>query len=844
MWGNPLWERSHTAVTPMAGRTRSDQVAQTRSNPESAPGIPGGTAGRTTSADAPADAPLGPWAVAWRHAIGTTDPAAWVAKADQGLTDDGPRQGLPLGGLGTGSIGRDHDGRFVRWHLTPGHARYQPAAGSWIALETAGSGGPAALLPGGTPTRPAGLADAMPAQPGTYEALFPVARSRYQDGAPADGLETTVTQWSPVVKGEESTSAWPAGYLQVTLRSVTTEPRDVTVAMAFELPVDDPLFHQPAATDTVTYQAPPATDTRATAVARLLEAEASFALAVESPTADAEVAASLLAGDGDYDRLRGGLWEGLHGQPAPAAAAVANRPGLAAAARVRLAPGETLTVTFVLTWDLPRIRFGPRLETAWWRAHTREFGRTGVAAGEIAATALDRRTELAARVDAWHGSLAAWLAEVDAPPWLLAAALNELYVLVEGGTAWVAGPAEGVGPRPGGPLADGTDEEHFGVLESVDYKFYETLDVRYYSSFALMELWPRLERVVIRDFADSVTHEDPEPVTIEWTGAQSIRTRAGAVPHDLGGPGGAPFRSANHYLLQDANQWKDLNAKLVLEAVRDALLLRDDDLARSVWPACRQALRYLETFDRDGDGVPENDGVPDQTYDTWTMSGVSAYCSDLWLAALTAGAWLAGKAGDDAEAWRLTVLRDRAAAVVERALWRGDCYRFDNSGGANSEDILADQFAGTWYLRVLGLDVTHPPERVVTGLDTVLARNLDGFCGGTRGPVNGRGADGGPVDSGGEQPDEVWVGVAWGLASLCLLEGRDADAWRIGKALHDTLYTDSGLWFRTPEAWTADGEFRAPLYHRPLAVWSLITALRTRTRTASAVLQPAEPLGG
>lgn len=795
-------------------------MTQTRSTPES---VPGG-AGTTTGAD--------PWAVAWRHTISATHPGAWLAKEDQGLTDDGPRQGLPLGGLGTGSVGRDHDGRFARWHLTAGRARYTPAPGSWIALETPGSGGPVALLPGGTRTRPAGLADTMPPQPGTYEALFPVARSRYHAAGPLDGLEVAVTQWSPVLPGEEATSAWPVGYLQVTVANTDPEERALTVAMAFELPVEDALFQLPTATTRVEHPAPEVATSRATAAALLPEAQASFALAVQSPTSSpSEVTAGVLSGDADYARLRHGLWEGLHGQAPAAASAVADRPGLAAAVRARLAPGEAATVTFALAWDLPRIRFGPDHQTAWWRAHTRQFGRSGAAAAQITTAALDRHAELAARVDAWHGELAAWLAGVDAPPWLLAAALNELYVLVEGGTAWVVGPADGVGPPPAGIAAGDGGEEHFAVLESVDYKFYETLDVRYYSSFVLLELWPRLERVIISDFAAFTSHDDSEPVTVEWTGAASQRTRAGSAPHDLGGPEGAPFRTANAYLLQDANLWKDLNAKLVLQVARDALLLRDDELARRLWPACREALRYLERFDRDGDGIPENDGVPDQTYDTWTMQGVSAYCSDLWLAALTAGAWLAGKAGDEDEAWRLTTLRDQAAPVVERELWRGDCYRFDNSGGPNAEDILTDQFAGTWYARLLGLDVTHPPGRVATGLDTVLARNLDGFLGGTRGPVNGRAADGGPVTSSGEQPDEVWVGVAWALASLCLLEGRDADAWRIGKALHDTLYADSGLWFRTPEAWTADDRFRAPVYHRPLAVWSLITALKARSRT-------------
>ena len=38
-------------------------------------------------------------------------------------------------------------------------------------------------------------------------------------------------------------------------------------------------------------------------------------------------------------------------------------------------------------------------------------------------------------------------------------------------------------------------------------------------------------------------------------------------------------------------------------------------------------------FDTDNDGMIENSGYADQTYDSWTATGTSAYCGGLWLAA-------------------------------------------------------------------------------------------------------------------------------------------------------------------------------------------------------------------
>jgi len=47
-------------------------------------------------------------------------------------------------------------------------------------------------------------------------------------------------------------------------------------------------------------------------------------------------------------------------------------------------------------------------------------------------------------------------------------------------------------------------------------------------------------------------------------------------------------------------------------------------------------MHRVSAYDRDGDGLIENDGFPDQTYDIWTVTGPSAYTAGLWVAALAA----------------------------------------------------------------------------------------------------------------------------------------------------------------------------------------------------------------
>ena len=47
-------------------------------------------------------------------------------------------------------------------------------------------------------------------------------------------------------------------------------------------------------------------------------------------------------------------------------------------------------------------------------------------------------------------------------------------------------------------------------------------------------------------------------------------------------------------------------------------------------------MHRVSAYDRDDDGLIENDGFPDQTYDIWTVTGPSAYTAGLWVAALAA----------------------------------------------------------------------------------------------------------------------------------------------------------------------------------------------------------------
>jgi non-lysosomal glucosylceramidase len=300
------------------------------------------------------------------------------------------------------------------------------------------------------------------------------------------------------------------------------------------------------------------------------------------------------------------------------------------------------------------------------------------------------------------------------------------------------------------------------------------------------------------------------------------------VPHDLGGPNEDPWLLPNFYNFQDVNRWKDLNAKFVLRLYRDVVLLRDVVLVQGVWEAVQEAMAFLAAMDKDGDGIPENEGIPDQTYDTWSVSGVSAYSGSLWLAALAACREMARMVGDTQSANDYDSRLQRATAVFEAKLWNGSYYDYDSSESEYHDSVMADQLAGQWYMDYAKIELL-PKEHIESALRTIFRLNVQRYGDGKQGAVNGMRPNG-EVDNTDIQSRECWVGTTYGLAAFMLLRGLDKEAWDTVYGMYHVTYETSGLWFRTPEGFGVDNNYRASLYMRPLAIWAIETALRVRAK--------------
>jgi hypothetical protein len=54
-----------------------------------------------------------------------------------------------------------------------------------------------------------------------------------------------------------------------------------------------------------------------------------------------------------------------------------------------------------------------------------------------------------------------------------------------------------------------------------------------------------------------------------------------------------------------------------------------------------------------------------------------------------------------------------------------------------------------------------------------------------------------------------------------LAEGMTDEGYETAKGIYNGVYEKFGYWFRTPEAWGTDGHYRASMYMRPGAIWSM-----------------------
>ena len=138
---------------------------------------------------------------------------------------------------------------------------------------------------------------------------------------------------------------------------------------------------------------------------------------------------------------------------------------------------------------------------------------------------------------------------------------------------------------------------------------------------------------------------------------------------------------------------------------------------------------------------------------------------------------------------------------------------------------MADQLCGQFYSRLLKLPDVVEDQFVESALNKVYEACFLKFHQGKYGAANGMKPDGTPEDPNSTHPQEVWVGINYGLAAFLLQMGQKDKAFKLTEVVVKQVY-ENGLQFRTPEAITAVGTFRACHYLRAMAIWCIYGVLK------------------
>ena len=486
----------------------------------------------------------------------------------------------------------------------------------------------------------------------------------------------------------------------------------------------------------------------------------------------------------------------------------AGRPGRtvngAVCSRLTLAPGETGSATFLLTWwfpnrqiDFPQLGFS-RAESPTGRIGNHYAVRfpSARAVVEYVRDNLPRLTDATLRYrEALH--------DTSLPTPLLDAVSSQVSTIrsptcfrTEDGRFYgfegCLGASTPWEPPPGGA----------GPLNCNHVWNYE---------MALARLFPALEQTM-RD--------------IEWRHQQHP---SGYLPHRVilpltvppfwGRPTWGPIEPALDGLLG-----------AVLSTYREYLASGDSTWLRSVWPHVRLALQYVMSNHDRGDGVIA--GPQPNTHDV-AIQGPNSFIGALYLAALRAGEEMAHLMGETEDAQRYRQRFESGREATERELWGGEYYvhRFDpatQAAMAYGQGCLSAQLVGQWWAHILGLGHLLDPERVRRALASIhkynLKRDLRGLeLSGRRflrddepGLLNCTWPKGSRPANPLLYSEEVWTGMEYVVAGALIFEGMADEALDIVTATRSRQ----------------DGRLRSPWndieygdhYVRAMSSWALLEA--------------------
>ncbi len=304
-------------------------------------------------------------------------------------------------------------------------------------------------------------------------------------------------------------------------------------------------------------------------------------------------------------------------------------------------------------------------------------------------------------------------------------------------------------------------------------------------------------------------------------------------------------------------QWNFLPAAdgqmgCIMKLYREWQVSGDTEFLKQHWPGAKRALEFAWThWDADKDGLME--GQQHNTYDI-EFYGPNPMMSTLYLGALRAGELMAHELRDEQSADSYRQIREQGLQNIER-LWNGQFYiqkippadkirpmekyadpdwytRTVQDGKIRYQfgaGCLSDQLLGGWFADMIGLDVGLPAERMKQTLQSIYRYNFkNGFydlpntqriyaLNDEKGLLLCSWPNGGRPTLPFVYSDEVWTGIEFQVAAHMIHHGLVEEGLAIVKGVTERY---DGL-RRNPWNEVECGSH----YARALASWSVLMAL-------------------
>jgi uncharacterized protein (DUF608 family) len=269
----------------------------------------------------------------------------------------------------------------------------------------------------------------------------------------------------------------------------------------------------------------------------------------------------------------------------------------------------------------------------------------------------------------------------------------------------------------------------------------------------------------------------------------------------------------------------------IVRLYREWQLSGDDEFLRRLWPGAKRAMAFAWTqWDTDEDGVME--AVQHNTYDI-EFTGPNPMMGAIYLTALRCMETMATAQDEPSLAVRYRALYERGRTALDGITWNGEYYaqvyeRAQEDKYQVGDGCLSDQLLGQWMAHIVDAGHVLPEARVRSAIAAVHRHNFRSTLTEHYNPqrIYALGDEGGLLlcswPRGNRPPlpfvysDEVWTGIEYQVAAHLLYEGFVDEGVEIVKAVRNRY----------------DGQRRNPWneiecghhYARAMASWSLLLA--------------------